>query len=204
MTTQESLDITPLTQEVRLATTMTGGVSLAIWMAGVAREVNLLAQASQWRRVGGEFPTDSMLPPPAAQALKLYRKLIDLLDIVVDVDILSGTSAGGINAALLASSRVTGSDLGDLRKIWLSLGALTELIRNPTDKVVPSLLYGDRRMFNGLNEKIPDLTPGPFPPTKYAKQLGLPSTTLYVTTTLINGETSQFTDSFGTRVQDVD
>ena len=27
-----------------------GRVSLAIWMAGVAREINLLAQASQWRR----------------------------------------------------------------------------------------------------------------------------------------------------------
>jgi patatin-related protein len=204
MTTHQSSDITPRTQEVRLATTMTGGVSLAIWMAGVAREINLLAQASQWRRVGGGFPADSTLKPHAEQSLKLYRKLIDLLDIVVDVDILSGTSAGGINAALLASSRVTGSDLGGLRNIWLDLGALTDLIRNPTDKVVPSLLYGDRRMFSDLNKQIPDLKQGPFPPTKYAEQLGRPSTTLYVTTTLINGETSQFTDSFGTRVQDVD
>jgi patatin-related protein len=204
MTTHESSDITPRTQEVRLAATMTGGVSLAIWMAGVAREINLLTQASQWRRVGGDLPADSTLKPHAEQSLKLYRKLIDLLDIVVDVDILSGTSAGGINAALLASSRVTGSDLGGLRNIWLDIGALTELIRNPTDKVVPSLLYGDRRMFSELNKQIPDLKPGPFPPTKYPEQLGRPSTTLYVTTTLINGETSQFTDSFGTRVQDVD
>jgi hypothetical protein len=45
--------VTELTQELRLATTMTGGVSLAIWMAGVAREINLLSQASQWRRAGG-------------------------------------------------------------------------------------------------------------------------------------------------------
>ncbi|OBK35654.1 hypothetical protein A5658_08665 [Mycobacterium sp. 1245111.1] len=173
-------------------------------MAGVAREINLLAQASQWRRVGGDLPVNSTLKPHAEQSLKLYRKLIDLLDIVVDVDILSGTSAGGINAALLASSRVTGSDLGGLRDIWLDIGALTELIRNPTDKIVPSLLYGDRRMFSELNKQIPDLKSGPFPPAKYAEQLGCPSTTLYVTTTLINGETSQFTDSFGTRVQDVD
>jgi hypothetical protein len=36
-----------LTEEVRLATTMTGGVSLAIWMAGVTREINLLAQAGR-------------------------------------------------------------------------------------------------------------------------------------------------------------
>src|SRR3984893_10345444 len=91
--------VTELTQELRLATTMTGGVSLAIWMAGVAREINLLAHASQWRRVGGTFPTDSGLSPEAAAALKLYAELIDLLDMVVDVDVLSGTSAGGINAA---------------------------------------------------------------------------------------------------------
>lgn len=38
--------VTELTQQLRLATTMTGGVSLAIWMAGVAREINLLAQFS--------------------------------------------------------------------------------------------------------------------------------------------------------------
>jgi patatin-related protein len=193
-----------MTQEVRLATTMTGGVSLAIWMAGVAREVNLLAQASQWRRVGGDFPADSTLKFPAEQSLTLYRKLIDLLDVVVDVDILSGTSAGGINAALLASSRVTGSDLGGLRDIWLDLGALGDLIRNPTDEVVPSLLYGDQHMFSELSKQIPNLEPGPFPPAKHPEILGQPSTTLYVTTTLINGETSQFTDSFGTRVQDVD
>jgi patatin-related protein len=183
---------------------MTGGVSLAIWMAGVAREINLLAQASQWRRVGGELPADNGLKVYSEQSLRLYRKLIDVLDVVVDVDILSGTSAGGINAALLASSRVTGSDLGGLRDIWLDLGALTELIRNPTDKTTPSLLYGDERMLCELVNKIPDLKSGPFPPAKFPKKLGNPSTTVYVTTTLLDGETSEFTDSFGTLVQDVD
>lgn len=37
--------VTESTQELRLATTMTGGVSLAIWMAGVAREITLLASS---------------------------------------------------------------------------------------------------------------------------------------------------------------
>ena len=36
--------VNQLTQELRLATTFTGGVSLAIWMAGVTREINLLAR----------------------------------------------------------------------------------------------------------------------------------------------------------------
>ncbi|OBF88042.1 hypothetical protein A5791_18590 [Mycobacterium sp. 852002-51163_SCH5372311] len=179
---------------------MTGGVSLAIWMAGVAREINLLAQASQWRRRRGPFPADSQLPAASAESLRLYTELIDLLDTVVDVDVLSGTSAGGIGAALLASSRATGSDLGGLRELWLDLGALTDLLRDPTDKNTPSLLYGDERMYAALAQQIPQLATGPFPPLADA----LPSTTLYVTTTLLTGETSRFTDSYGTLVQDVD
>ena len=204
MAVNESSEVTPMTQELRLATTMTGGVSLAIWMAGVAREINLLAQASQWRRLGGHFPAGTQLSAPSVRSLKLYRQLIDLLDMVVDVDILSGTSAGGINGTLLAWSRVRGSDLGGLRDIWLELGALTDLLRDPTDKSAPSLLYGDERMFRDLAEKIPELAEGPFPPVKCPEQPDGPSTTLYVTTTLLNGETSRFTDSFGTLVQDVD
>ena len=53
--------VTDLTQELRLATTMTGGVSLAIWMGGVSRKINLLAQASQWRRAGGGYPETTVL-----------------------------------------------------------------------------------------------------------------------------------------------
>ncbi|OBK56966.1 hypothetical protein A5656_18280 [Mycobacterium gordonae] len=173
-------------------------------MAGVAREINLLAQASQWRREGGPFPADSRLSKESAASLRLYASLIDLLDVIVDVDILSGTSAGGINAALLASSRVSGSDLGGLRELWLDLGALTDLLRDPRDKYTPSLLYGDERMFAALATQIPKLAPGPFPPAEFPGGARIPSTTLYVTTTLLTGEASRFTDSFGTLVQDVD
>ena len=35
------------TQDVRFAVAMSGGVSLAVWMGGVAREINLLQQASR-------------------------------------------------------------------------------------------------------------------------------------------------------------
>jgi patatin-related protein len=196
--------VTDSTLELRLATAMTGGVSLAVWMAGITREINLLSQASQWRRVGEPFPTDCKLTKQSAACLKLYRELIDLLGVVVDVDALSGTSAGGINAALLASSRVTGADLGRMRDLWLDLGALTDLLRNPKDKHTPSLLYGDEGMFATLAEQIPKFEKGPFPPAKFPGGARKPPTALYITTTLLTGETSRFTDSFGTLVQDVD
>ena len=49
------------TQKLRLAVTMSGGVSLAVWMGGVAREVNLLTQASDLRRRG---PDEVAVPAP--------------------------------------------------------------------------------------------------------------------------------------------
>ena len=206
MAFDEPSQVTELTQELRLATTMTGGVSLAIWMAGVSREINLLSQASQWRRAGGPFPVDSQLSQESAASLKLYAQLIDLLDMIVDVDTLSGTSAGGINAALLASSRVTGADLGGLRDLWLQLGELTTLLRNPTDKNAPSLLYGDEFMYAELAKNLPALGMGPFPPMPPSpgKPPHFCKTTVYITTTLLTGEESRFTDSYGTLVQDVD
>ncbi len=87
--------------------------------------------------------------------------------MIVDVDILSGTSAGGIDAALLASSRISGSDLGGLRDLWLDLEALTDLLRDPRDKYIPSLLCGDERMFARLAKQIPKLETGPFPPAAF-------------------------------------
>ncbi len=184
------------TLEIRLATTMTGGVSLAVWMGGVAREIDLLTQASNARRgATGQSPA-----PPVSQAhaeRNLYSRLLELLDVVVDVDILSGTSAGGINAALLAYARTRGGDLSPLRNIWLDLGALLDLLRNPTDTDIPSVLYGDRWMLKGLDDKIPELGS--------ANPPGKPhSTTLYITTTLLTGEASRFTDGMGTLVQDTD
>src|ERR1035441_9723705 len=81
-------------QELRLAITMSGGGSLAVWMGGVARELNLLTEASGRRPAApGELPGDTAVR-------ELYRKLLDLVQVEVSIDVLAGTSAGGINAAL--------------------------------------------------------------------------------------------------------
>ena len=196
-------DVTPLTQEVRFATTMTGGVSLAIWMGGVTRELNLLMQASRWRR-SGQVAERGMLTASAFAELQLYRKLLGLLDVVADVDILSGTSAGGVNAVLLAFARERNRDLGCLRELWLDLGAMNDLLREPTDAEVPSLMYGDKRMFADLAERIPLLTKLTNLPDETAGVDVGPPTALFVTTTLLSGEASRFTDAMGTLVQDVD
>lgn len=158
--------VTADTQEVRLAVTMTGGVSLAVWMGGVAREIDLLTQASKSRRAKSQPTSGGSGGPgrpsgPGAGEQNLYAQLIQLLDVVVEVDVLSGTSAGGVNAAMLAYARANNGDLSGLRDIWLDLGALLDLLREPTDPDVPSLLYGDGWLFRQLCNTLPALAPTP-------------------------------------------
>ena len=209
--------VTPDTQNVRFATAMTGGVSLAIWMGGVARELNLLEQASCVREglraddalpVVDPDPSAQGVAPSAAEiARSRYLRLLELLDVTVDVDVLSGTSAGGINAALLGFTRARGLDLGILRDVWLETGAFDRLLRDPREQSPPSLLQGDDVLLKGLNEGIADLVDKGSTPQAEAKSTPTPTprpTTVFVTTTLLDGETSRFTDNYGTLVQDVE
>jgi Patatin-like phospholipase len=119
--------VNDLSQDVRVAVAMTGGVSLAVWMGGVAREINLLQQASNLR------PRDAVAPGAAPgpdggkaapanatwdlRSRDLYLGLLNVLDVTVTVDVLSGTSAGGINAAMLGLSSAAGVDLAELRDL---------------------------------------------------------------------------------------
>lgn len=185
------------TQDIRFAVVMSGGVSLAVWMGGVAREVNLLQQASNSR---GLDETGDAPPDLDGQSRNLYRKLLQVLDVSVTVDVLSGTSAGGINAALLGLSSAAGADLAGLRDLWLTTGSMDVLLRDPGEKDPPSLMQGDKVLFANLVSGI-DLVHGAGK-QEYAPPD--PETTVFITTTMLSGETSRFTDDYGTLVPDVD
>ena len=177
-------------QELRLAITMSGGVSLAVWMGGVARELNLLAEASSRRAaVPGEQPGDTAVRG-------LYRKLLDLMQVTVSIDVLAGTSAGGINAALLGLAAVGRCDLAGLRRFWIDCGSLTSLLRDPRIADPPSLLQGDGRLLADLRAGIGAiLRPPPDDP---------PPTDVFVTTTLLSAEATCFTDDYGTVINAAD
>jgi patatin-related protein len=177
-------------QELRLAITMSGGVSLAVWMGGVARELNLLTEASNRSAAGpGEQPGDT-----AVRAL--YRKLLDMLHVTVSIDVLAGTSAGGINAALLGLAAVGRCDLAGLRRFWIDDGSLTRLLRDPRVADPPSLLQGDGRLLADLRSGIGAIMrPPPDDP---------PPTDVFVTTTLLSAETTCFTDDYGTVIAAAD
>jgi patatin-related protein len=182
--------VTLLTQEVRFAVTLTGGVSLAVWMGGIAREIDILVHASD-DRVAGRRPA----PDPVQNA---YRKLLNLLDVTVCVDVLSGTSAGGINAALLGLVNAQRKDLSELREIWLKAGSLTTLLRDPKQSDPPSLLQGDGQLLSQLSAGIRGIL-GHSTSTEDPRP-----TDVFITTTLLSPELSRFTDDYGTSIDDAD
>lgn len=192
--------------ELRLAVAFTGGVSLAVWMGGMAREMNLLTSASRARR--GE----QVAPPGSAAGRQLrdrYLALLDLLDLDCSLDILSGTSAGGINAAVLGMANVRRLDLGGLRDLWFREGSLATLLHDPGEKNPLSLLRGDAGLLAGLRDGLTRLSAAPLAggagtDSRPAANPAEDPTKVFITTTLLTGEDSRFTDEYGTLVRDTD
>jgi len=103
-------------KELRIALVCYGGVSLAVYMHGVTKEVWKLARASRAFRNGAQELSGSE---------NAYRELFDLIArtretrVRVIPDILSGASAGGMNAIFLAQALLTGRSLDPLTRLWL-------------------------------------------------------------------------------------
>ncbi|MYW97625.1 patatin-like protein [Amycolatopsis rubida] len=171
----------PWPQEIRIAMAMVGGSSLAVWMGGVATETSALLHASR--------------TPDASNG---YRKLLDLLHASVRLDVLTGTSAGGINAACLGLAEAYRSTPAILRDTWFSAGSLENLIRDPGETQPRSVLNGDKVLLGGLVQAMHDITGSGVVPTEP------PDVTVLLTGTMLDGETTQYDDALGNRVRDTE
>jgi hypothetical protein len=77
------------TEEVRLAMAWNGGVSLAVWMGGVAVELDCARRAHLSPENAGSEET----PAPR----ETYHVLCQTFDRMLVPDIIAGASAGGVN-----------------------------------------------------------------------------------------------------------
>nr|WP_294810228.1 patatin-like protein [uncultured Sphingomonas sp.] len=108
-------------KELRLALVCYGGISLAVYMHGITKEIWRLARASCAAREGEE-------------GNGVYRQLLDEIreasgiNLRVLVDILSGASAGGINAIFLARAISTGESLDPLTDMWIEQADVEALL----------------------------------------------------------------------------
>jgi patatin-related protein len=199
-------------REVRFAVVMYGGVSLAIYINGVTQELLHMVRATARSAPGSStmlFPQDKLSPSEV-----IYREIAQLLDRQAGlegpgdltltrfvVDIISGTSAGGINGVFLAKALARNQTMDGLKTLWLAEGDLGKLLNDTkaddyssdtgfaVEKPEKSLL-NSQRMYRKLlealaqmNEKAPaeelldEEQPSPF-----VEELDL-----FVTTTDIEG-----------------
>ncbi|WP_106639479.1 patatin-like protein [Allosphingosinicella vermicomposti] len=112
-------------KELRLALVCYGGISLAVYMHGITKEIWRLASASQAHHRPGAG-TDGT----ACVYRRLLRMIADEcgIDLRVIVDILAGASAGGINAIFLAEAISSGASLDPLTDLWLETADVDKLV----------------------------------------------------------------------------
>lgn len=112
-------------KELRIALVCYGGVSLAVYMHGVTKELWKLARASRIH-----LGTDGALSGSEAVYLGLLRHVEQHHELKLRVlpDIVAGASAGGINGVFLAQAIVSGQSLEPLTALWLERADVDVLI----------------------------------------------------------------------------
>jgi patatin-related protein len=112
-------------KELRLALICYGGVSLAIYMHGITREIWHILRASRAfhdgtsPELGSEIIYHDLIADIARHSGTKLRVL---------TDIVAGSSAGGINGIFLSQAIVTGQSLEPLTEMWLQNGDVDTLL----------------------------------------------------------------------------
>jgi predicted acylesterase/phospholipase RssA len=106
---------------LRFAVAMRGGVSLAVWIGGALREIDRLQRPQHDR---------------------LVQSLLDMTAFDrVEIDILTGASAGGLNAALGGFAVARGRPM-DLYDVWIQTADIDRLLEPPETGGRKSVLDG--------------------------------------------------------------
>ena len=115
------------TKELRLAVVCYGGSSLAVYMHGVTKEIHRLVRGSVLGAANAGTASE-----------RVYGRLLEELaeragvrtNVVVDV--VAGTSAGGINGICLAKALAHNLSQDELRNLWFEHGDIDGLLAAPS------------------------------------------------------------------------
>lgn len=133
-------------KELRLALVCYGGVSLAVYMHGVTKEILKLARASSRYHAVADPRVRARLSYHDADRIftggkasqretdteTVYFDVLRLigqeLDLRVVIDIVAGASAGGVNGVILSRALAHDLDIEPLRDLWLEEADVTRLL----------------------------------------------------------------------------
>jgi patatin-related protein len=131
-------------KELRIALVCFGGVSLAVYMHGISKEILKLVRASgalhaiadRGQRANASFfdGRDAADPEYDTEAVyfDLLREIGRTTELRVVVDIIAGASAGGIIGTMLARALSHDLPMGPLRDLWLDNADVSVLLSPDT------------------------------------------------------------------------
>lgn len=141
-------------QEHRLALVLNGGVSLAIWMGGVCHEIDVLRRASAGLDPGADLTRAEDAVFRAWQsACAGSPRLV--------VDVISGTSAGGLNGVFLAAAVARRGSLGPLKRLWFGQAQLDadHLLGARRERTSINELLDGRFLHEQIGDALRDIRP---------------------------------------------
>lgn len=127
-------------KELRLALVCYGGVSLAVYMHGITKEIHKLIRASSLLhqtsdakvRQNSSYVSVNTDRSRETDTEIIYYDILKTigtsLDLRVILDIVAGASAGGINGIMLARAITEDLSLDPLRKLWLENADIEKLL----------------------------------------------------------------------------
>lgn len=127
-------------KELRIALVCFGGVSLAVYMYGISKEILKLVRASgalhsmadRAERSAATFFDKFDREDPEYDTDEIYFELLQdigrTLELRVIVDVIAGASAGGINGTMLARALSHDLPMGALRDLWLNHADVSDLL----------------------------------------------------------------------------
>ncbi len=209
-------------REFRFAVVMYGGVSLSIYMNGVAQELFHLVRATAPASPDQPAIVDQPAIPAALPEEQLsgselaYRRLAQSIPMgdgrsdygLIDpfplgpldeikarfvVDVLSGSSAGGINAVFLAKALANDQELSGLTDLWLDEGDIEKLVNDASPGVglpkerPPASLLNSSRMYLDLLQAFDRMEASRPTDATTMRSPYVDDLDLYVTTTDLRG-----------------
>ncbi|WP_076791416.1 patatin-like protein [Chlorobium sp. KB01] len=170
--------------EVRFAVVMYGGVSLAIYMNGIAQELLRMVRATATKDANNTplidyrdldhvevvyrklaYCSTSRLDEGSERKLlesnaPLHRKFV--------IDIISGTSAGGINGIFLAKALANRKNIDGLKNLWITEGDVSLLLNDKNSvkatnlklQKEPASLFNSQRMYLKLFDAFNQMESG--------------------------------------------
>jgi Protein of unknown function (DUF3376)/Patatin-like phospholipase len=175
-TRQPNLPLPVFSREIRLGLVLYGGVSLAVYMNGVCQEFY-----------------------NAIRGRGIYKLLKALTDSDIVVDIVSGTSAGGVNGVLLShaianSNLEKATNFKEFADLWREQGDIQKLLRKSRPKGENfSFLDGEGFYQDRFQEAFQE----PTFPSRGDWYSDFGELDLFITATDFNGKINQTFDNVG-------